>query len=319
MTPGQSPLRWHADALWRQLSPLLPGLSVEVLARCESTNTELLGRARAAGGEPGHGRAGDAPAGRGRRSQDVLPCLLVAEHQTHGRGRLGRSWASSAGRSLTFSLALPLAPASWSGLSLAVGSALADALDPLPGDAGASASPRIGLKWPNDLWLWDGPGRGRKLGGILIETVTVGTHRMAVIGVGLNLYPLPEAAQGAVDLAHGHAGWAELSPGSTPADAPTPPDVLARIALPLVQGVQRFEAQGFAAFAAAYARRDLLAGQAVNTQGGGAALQGVADGVAPDGALRLRLPDGSETLLASGEVSVRLQPPPASPEPPAPC
>ena len=121
----------------------------------------------------------------------MQPCLLVAEEQTRGRGRLGRGWIASAGASLTFSLALPLAPEEWSGLSLAVGLALAEALDPMvqPG-----APPRIGLKWPNDLWLVDGPGRGRKLGGILIETVSVGHRRMCVLGVGLNV--LPQAHEG---------------------------------------------------------------------------------------------------------------------------
>lgn len=313
MSAGPPPLRWGADALWRQLSPLLPGLSVEVLARCESTNTELLARARAAGGEPGQGRAGDTPGQRGRRSQDVMPCLLVAEQQTHGRGRLGRHWLSGAGRSLTFSLALPLAPVSWSGLSLAVGCALADALDPRPQDPSDSGTARIALKWPNDLWLWDGPGQGRKLGGILIETVTVGAHRMVVIGIGLNLQPLPASAEDSGALSHGQASLAELA-----ADAAAP-EVLARIALPLVQAVHRFEAQGFAPFSAAYARRDLLAGQAVTTHGAGTDVSAVADGVAADGALRLRLPGGRETLLSSGEVSVRLQAPPAADDPSAPC
>ena len=78
--------------------------------------------------------------------------VVTTEHQTAGRGRLGRSWHSAAGDSLTFSLALPYAPADWSGLSLAVGVALADALDP-EGHA-------IGLKWPNDLWLRDGSLQG---------------------------------------------------------------------------------------------------------------------------------------------------------------
>ena len=70
----------------------------------------------------------------GRRAGDTQPCLLVAEHQTLGRGRQGRSWLAHAGASLTFSLGLPLAPRDWSGLSLAVGVALADALEaPEPG------------------------------------------------------------------------------------------------------------------------------------------------------------------------------------------
>ena len=82
----------------------------------------------------------------GRRHGLLAPCLLVAERQTAGRGRHGRPWRSTPGASLTFSLAWPLTRADLSGLSLAVGVALADALD-------ATATPRIGLKWPNDLWL----------------------------------------------------------------------------------------------------------------------------------------------------------------------
>ena len=53
---------WGAEALWQRLAGLLPGLSVEVLARVESTNTELLERARAAS------RRGDTPIPRGRRA-----------------------------------------------------------------------------------------------------------------------------------------------------------------------------------------------------------------------------------------------------------
>src|SRR2546422_11520768 len=93
-------LHWGAEGLWQQLEPLLPGLSVEVLPRCESTNTLLLQRAR---------------------GPDAQPCLLVAEEQTGGRGGTGRVRRAQPGASLTFSLALPLAPRRWSGLALAVG------------------------------------------------------------------------------------------------------------------------------------------------------------------------------------------------------
>ena len=199
MTDTTPHLSWGAQALWQSLAPLLPGLSVEVLPRVESTNARLLDRARNIGGDadaPVTG-AGDldarSPAPRtphGRRSGDSAPSLLVAEQQTRGRGRLGRSWVSSAGASLTFSLALPLAPAHWGGLSLAVGLALAEALDPLPAAGQPPARLRIALKWPNDLWLQEGPGRGRKLGGVLIEVVSVGDRRLCVVGVGLNVLPL---------------------------------------------------------------------------------------------------------------------------------
>ncbi len=295
-------LQWGAEALWESLEPLLPGLSVEVLPRCESTNTKLLDRARAFSGdrEAPVTRPGDLDAlaqaertPHGRRSGDVSPCLLVAEQQTRGRGRLGRDWVSEAGASLTFSLSLPMAPAQWGGLSLAVGLAVADALDP-------DGPPRIGLKWPNDLWLLDGPGRGRKLGGILIETLSVGQQRMVVVGVGLNIAPQHGAA--AAGLTHGYACLQELQPGRTA------PQALARVAVPLVRALKAFESDGFAPLVPAYTRRDLLLGRAVSSSGGADNLQGTARGVDAQGALLLD--SGGIHRVLSGEVSVRLAPKP---------
>lgn len=309
-------LHWSAETLWQQLEPYLPGISVEVLARAESTNTLLLERARLGGGRhdapittPGEleaqrqrGATRDERGGPyGRRSGDTQPCLLVAEHQTLGRGRMGRGWLSAPGASLTFSIGLPLAPQDWSGLSLAVGVALADAIE--PPEPGAAA-PRIGLKWPNDLWLLDAAGSGRKLGGVLIETVAVGGRRMVVVGVGLNITPLGAAAGAAtVPLTNGHASVHELVPG---ANAPA---VLHKVALPLVRALLQFEREGFAGFASAYARRDLLRGQRISATEAGrndVALEGVAEGVSPAGALRLRADDGTLHEITSGEVSVRL-------------
>jgi BirA family biotin operon repressor/biotin-[acetyl-CoA-carboxylase] ligase len=297
MTTPAEPLLWHADALWQQLLPQLPGLSVEVLAQADSTNTLLLERARA---------------GSGRRQDDTQPALVVAEHQTLGRGRQGRAWHAAPGASLTFSLGLPLAPRDWSGLSLAVGVALADALDaPEPG----RAAPRIALKWPNDLWLADGVGRGRKLGGVLIETVAVGAQRMVVIGVGLNIAPLPSAAQApgappvaSSDFSQGYACVRELDRHATA------PAVLHRVALPLVRAVRQFEREGFAGFAAAFTRRDLLRGQPVRVHGprGDVLVQGTAQSVAPSGALRVCDDDGAVHDIASGEVSVRFANAPVS-------
>jgi BirA family biotin operon repressor/biotin-[acetyl-CoA-carboxylase] ligase len=299
-------LNWGAEALWRSLEPLLPGISVEVHSRIESTNTRLLDRARAVSGQPGAPvtRPGDLDGlsrreitPHGRRAGDVSPCLLVAELQTRGRGRLGRGWISSAGASLTFSLSLPLAPAQWSGLSLAVGLALAEALDPLPLALPGQDQPRIGLKWPNDLWLMEGPGQGRKLGGILIETVTVGEQRMCVVGLGLNISPQP--AEG---LAHGYACMQEIYPQITA------PAALLRVAEPLVRALKRFEREGFEPLVAAYARRDLLLDQPVSISHP-QALEGVAEGVDEQGALRVR--SGGVHRVISGEVSVRLGAPSA--------
>ena len=291
-----TPLHWGAEALWQQLRALLPGLSVEVVERCSSTNTALLERARVeVRPEPDNAdvlvHRSVESAAFGRRAADIQPCLLVAENQTGGRGRLGRAWQSAPGSSLTFSLSLPIAREDWSGLSLAVGLALADALD--PPDAGKA--PRIGLKWPNDLWLMDGPARGRKLGGVLIETVAAGRTRLAVIGVGLNVKPMQ-----ADEVGTGFACLQELD------DAVSAPAALHRLALPLVQALRRFEAEGFAGFRAGYARRDLLAGQPVRTTQQGLA-EGTACGVDEHGALQVQTPGGN-VAVTSGEVSVRLDP-----------
>ena len=284
---------WRTDALLQQLLPLLPGLSVEVVASIASTNTELLERARRAG--PGTG---------GRRQTDVSPCLLVAEHQTRGRGRQGKHWQSSAGASLTFSLALPLAPVDWSGLSLAVGLALVEALDP----ARPGQPLRLGLKWPNDL-LIVGPSAatniGRKLGGILIETVQVGERRMAVVGIGLNLQP-----QATPELSWGFGCLQELQPDLTA------PAALAGVAPALVRALLAFEREGFAPLQQRYAQRDLLRGQPVTTTLPGVP-QGLADGVDESGTLWLRLSGdaasggpGRRVPVSSGEVSLRVVSPP---------
>lgn len=285
-TPVHPRPDWGAEALWLALEPLLPGLTVEVVAEIGSTNTELLARARRA--------LASAPADAAK------PALLVAAQQTAGRGRQGKAWVSgtgaAVGASLTFSLALPLAPADWSGLSLAVGLALVDALDPpLPGQP-----PRLGLKWPNDLILLDDGGRaphiGRKLGGILIETVQLGPQRLAVLGIGLNIRPLPARAD-APTLSWGHACVQELLPGL---DAPA---TLARVLPPLVHAMHAFAAQGFAPLQAGFARRDVLAGRAVATTLPGLP-EGRADGVDATGTLWL-LAGGSRHPVASGDVSLK--------------
>jgi BirA family biotin operon repressor/biotin-[acetyl-CoA-carboxylase] ligase len=283
--PADRP-RWGADALWQALLPVLPGLSVEIVERLDSTNSELTERLR---------RTSRLQQDRGGRQDDFCPQLLVAVHQTAGRGRLGRPWHATPGGSLTFSLALPMQRADWSGLSLAVGLAVAQALDP--------SGRRIGLKWPNDLLVMDadeppagGPIRaGRKLGGILIESVAVGGRRVAVIGIGVNV-GMQRLAE--IDIGYGAACLTELQPDATP------PDALARIAPPLAQALRTFDAEGFAPLQDDYARRDVLRGQLVRTTDP-ALPEGRATGIDADGALHVSA-GGLTHRVLSGEVSVRL-------------
>jgi BirA family biotin operon repressor/biotin-[acetyl-CoA-carboxylase] ligase len=311
-------------------------LTLEVVESLASTNTALLERAAAAraalSASAFMSASVSAPAGAGGGERPTWSsCLLVAQEQTQGRGRQGRAWHALPGSSLTFSLGLSLAPQDWSGLSLAVGVALADALDPARDQASGSetAAPRILLKWPNDLWLRDGQaaGGGRKLGGVLIETAHAWTDdpptalvgaqpasgpstgprrlqeprtpaRICVIGVGLNIGP--QLAVTVEQAATGVACLQEMEPQATAAQA------LARVVLPLLQAVRRFEQSGFAGVAHAFARRDLLHGKAVSTTLPDLPV-GMAQGVDDAGALQVRAPDGALRSVVGGEVSIRLR------------
>jgi BirA family biotin operon repressor/biotin-[acetyl-CoA-carboxylase] ligase len=271
------PLHWPLEAIWQALAPRMHGFTAELLASVDSTNSECMRRLRAGQQEP---------------------LLLVTLAQTAGRGRMGRTWHSElagAGDSLTFSLALPMAPRSWSGLSLAVGLSVADSLQAeLP--AAGGRTPRIALKWPNDLWLQSADGE-RKLGGILVETANWlgpgaagNPSRWVVVGVGLNVAPCDGDAFSTPPgcLQELDARWS----------APT---ALARIVEPLVGALQAFERDGFAPLVARYAARDALVGRPVRLSDG---REGLAAGVGPDGALRVRGPAGSFDV-SSAEVSVR--------------
>lgn len=261
-------------AFARELDALWPGLRLERAAEVDSTNTRLLERAR---------------------DGDTRPRLLWALRQTAGRGRLGRPWWSDRTEaaqplgpgSLTFSIGVQLAPpeaSAWSGLSLAVGVALAESL----GDT-------VRLKWPNDLWLQDtSESEGRKLGGVLIETVGTAADaprtRHAVIGIGINL-DAPAAAAG---IEQPVAGWREIEPHAT-AGA-----VLARSAPAVLMALKAFEQAGFAAFRTRFAARDALAGRTVRSRSAHA-VTGMAEGVDERGALLVRTASGLR-LIESGEV-----------------
>ena len=277
MKPGGRVLQWPAEAIWEAVVPLLPGFTVEVLPSIDSTNTELMRRAR---------------------TGQCEPVLLVAESQTAGRGRLGRSWhgasPAQAGATLTFSLGLPLQMVDWSGLSLAVGLSVVQSLHPA-----------LQLKWPNDVW-W----RDRKLAGILIETAnnipmlpSEAAHlagpsrgdaavprRYAVIGIGINITPREAAGLSTP------AAWLQELDASL--DAPM---ALQRVAPALVQTVLRFEQVGFAPFRPAFAERDTLGGRQVTLSDG---LQGLAQGVDEAGALLVHTSTGL-ARVNSAEVSVR--------------
>ncbi|NUR08705.1 MAG: biotin--[acetyl-CoA-carboxylase] ligase [Nocardioidaceae bacterium] len=148
-TPSRPPL--DLDALRSRLTGT--PWRVEVSAESPSTNADVLARA---GEEPG--------------------LELLSEHQTAGRGRLGRTWVTPARSALTFSVLVraevPLGR--WPWLPLVTGSAVADAL------RGTAEVPAT-LKWPNDVLVGE-----RKVAGILVELADTAAGPAAVVGVGLN-------------------------------------------------------------------------------------------------------------------------------------
>jgi BirA family biotin operon repressor/biotin-[acetyl-CoA-carboxylase] ligase len=257
--------RWQLEDLWLKLNPLWPSISVECLPEVDSTNTELMRRARAG---------------------QAHPVLLVAQHQTAGRGRLGRGWVTEPHAALTFSFGLPLHPPRWDGLSLAVGTVVADAMDP-DGKMG------LGLKWPNDLWHWPQAAAPSKLGGILIETLQVPGQtegRYAIVGVGINV----QTPSGVVSdiAARGLDHWGP---------PPHPSELLNRMAPPLLSMLVAFHLNGPTAWLKKFADRDVLRGQPVQTSQGA---QGLARGIDEHGALLLDTDQGP-LRVTSSEVSVR--------------
>ena len=241
------------------------GVAVEVVAQTGSTNADLLARA----------------------STLAAPLLLIAEHQSAGRGRAGRSWLSSPEGSLTFSLAWRFdgGPQALLGLPLAVGVALADTLGTL--------GQQVQLKWPNDV-LKDGD----KLAGILIETQSApdgGTW--CVIGIGLNLL-MPDEME--AQLGRSAAGMPWLAQMDRDA-------LMAALLDGLADCLREFTARGFAAFSARWNLRHAWQGETVVLLDGGVVRhEGRAAGVDDSGRLLLDTDEGRITVMA-GDVSLRVK------------
>lgn len=238
--------------------------ALEVHWQIDSTSTALL-RAAAAG----------AP--------DL--CVGLAETQSAGRGRRGRQWQSPLGGNVYFSLLkrFPHGMGALAGLSLVAGIAVVEAL----GDCGVDG---LGLKWPNDVLVDE-----RKLAGILVE---LGGEFLgpchAVIGIGINLH-LPED----IGIDQPHADLARIC-----AEPPSRNRIVACLLARLITALDRFGAEGFATFAADYARHDVLRGRAVRVHTANEKRDGIAAGVDDRGALQVRH-DGRLVHYDSAEVTVR--------------
>lgn len=219
----------------------------------------------------------------GARSGEVC----IAEHQTAGRGRRGRSWTSPYGCNLYLSLLWQFAggPATLGGLSLAAGIAVLDAVR----QAGAR---QAGLKWPNDIY-----GDGAKLGGVLVELSGEATGPcFAIIGIGVNV-DMPQDTAPGLDQP-----WTDLRTlsGHTVSRNELAADLLNH----LVTSLHRYERSGVDAFIEAWQRHDILLGKPVELHFPEETVCGMAGGIDRDGALLVDV-QGTMRRVTCGEVSLR--------------
>jgi BirA family biotin operon repressor/biotin-[acetyl-CoA-carboxylase] ligase len=254
----------------------LPGevrASLEVLLvewTLESTNTRLL----------------DAlPPAAGKAS------VVLAEHQTGGRGRRGRGWVAPPGGAICLSLAWQYAdmPVDLSALSLVVGLCTVNAL------AGLGV-PGVSLKWPNDLVTRDG-----KLGGILIEMRTESGGPVHVVaGIGLNV-SLDDAARAAVKATGTTAD--DIRAHRTP--VPDRNHIVAALLARLVPALEGFPRHGLTPHLDNWHDCDALREHEVRVEVAGEITRGVARGIDAHGALLVETPAGMRRFI-SGEVTVRI-------------
>jgi BirA family transcriptional regulator, biotin operon repressor / biotin---[acetyl-CoA-carboxylase] ligase len=267
--PGPDPAAagdLSAEGLRARLSPVARAAlgQLQVLARVDSSNSVLL------------------------RSASTLAdrAALIADAQTAGRGRRGRAWQSPPGANLYLSLFARMhRPIRMlGGLSLALGIACVEALR-------AAGVEGAGIKWPNDLLV-----DGHKLGGLLVELAGERDGRTeAVIGLGLNLR-MPQAEAAAIDQP-----WIDLA---TLGVDPARELWAARMIEALLDAVDRFDAEGLAAFATRWDALDALAGHSLRVHAADGDHEGHNGGIDAEGGLRLHTAAG-ERIFHSAQVSVR--------------
>jgi BirA family biotin operon repressor/biotin-[acetyl-CoA-carboxylase] ligase len=242
------------------------GRPIEVLAVVDSTNDVVLRRA-AAGAAPG--------------------LVVVAELQTRGRGRRGRSFDSRPGLGLwsTTLLPAPADPARAPRLSLLAAIAVAGAVERV---SGAPAS----VKWPNDVRI-----AGRKVAGVLVEARSAGRSLIPVAGIGVNVHHRPEEFPAPLRAT---AASVEGASGARVGRS-----ALLRELLERLEELLDREGAGRVDLAAEFAPRDETAGRAVVVETDAGPCEGTGSGVSEDGALLLDVPGRGTIPVRAGEASVR--------------
>ncbi|MDI6710653.1 MAG: biotin--[acetyl-CoA-carboxylase] ligase [Thermoanaerobacterales bacterium] len=261
---GEGPDRLTAEAVQPLLTTGVLGRSYDYLAEVDSTNNRAKDLARAG-----------APEGT----------VVLAERQTGGRGRLGRSWHSPHG-GLWFSVILrpALSPARAPEATFVAAVSVVDALRAYP-------NLKVGIKWPNDLIAG-----GRKLGGILTELAAEAERlEWLVVGIGLNVNIELEAFPPALREAA----------ASVSASAGRPVDrarLLAAILGSMERWYRAWLAQGFGPVIAAWRERQECLGRRVRIVTGGKEWYGRALAVDDEGALLVERAPGVVQRVLSGDV-----------------
>ncbi|WP_027330670.1 bifunctional biotin--[acetyl-CoA-carboxylase] ligase/biotin operon repressor BirA [Marinimicrobium agarilyticum] len=243
--------------------------ALDILTTTDSTNSRAL--ERAAEGRTGY--------------------VCLAEHQSAGRGRRGRTWVSPFGRNLYLSLGWSFegGASQLEGLSLAVGVALCQVLE-------RHGLTGLALKWPNDV-LW----RGKKLAGILLEMAgdPAGACHV-VVGVGMNLAMPPEAAKQI------EQPWVDLGSVCDQESCQWPERnaLAASLIERLVSLLSHYHRTGFSHWRQEWQGRDAFSGRPVRLSSGTRVLEGIARGVDETGALRLDV-NGELVRCHGGELSMR--------------
>lgn len=243
---------------------------IEVLSITDSTNLQLMQRLQ-----------------QGEQLPKGL--VLVAEAQTAGRGRHGRAWYSPFAASLSFSMVWQLEQGIQAamGLSLVIGVAVAELLE-------QQYQLQVGLKWPNDIYL-----QGKKLAGVLIELSGQSDGRcQLVIGIGINVQLSAAQAAESIDQP-----WIDLTTAYGPLDRNR---LVAGLQSSCTEHLQRFEQSGFAAFQAAFNRRQLFMQQPVRLTQGQQVVRGICHGVDAQGNLVIES-QGKKQLFHGGELSLRAE------------
>lgn len=214
------------------------------------------------------------------------PVWIVAERQTAGRGRRGRAWVSPTGNLMcTLMLRPECSPAKAGELAFAAGLALHDAATQL---LPHFPSTKITLKWPNDLLV-----SGKKASGILLESESDGRSNVSwlAIGIGLNLAHFPTDTPYPATCLGDEGGM-----------VPSVADALTALSKGFDRWYCRWQKDGFAALREAWLYRAHGVGGPIIARLSDEEVSGTFEGIERDGALRLRLANGSVRLIAAGDV-----------------